>query len=305
MSQEVADEEPPRRLDAAFQALPALGSVEYLAYIDQALPADLPPEVLVRALRQLPAGSVAWQATLARLFRQREIAGAESRPRSRPRDLAWDYLGPLVAYARRQARRGKRDDYGDLLQDALTQIVKVLPTRRGAFAERAWHSFCRRELSNAWRERYGRRGERFPREEPAGIGRTEKEADPFAHITVAPPWHAVMQESNVRRIEEVAQQVVGVIQDKFVRSVAEAAWFNTERPRVSGRWDKGASLSALFPGKSRYQLMRALRHADSQLAAALLVEPNLEWTDDLRNLLKNLAGDPDARGRRPKQERKR
>ena len=300
MSKEATDDDPPPgRLEAAFQALPPLGSAEYLGYIDNAPPSDLPPEVLVRALRQLPTGSVAWEATLARLFRQRETYHAGQR------ETHWDYLGPLVAYARRQAKRGKRDDYSDLLQDALAQILKVLPTASGAFAEQAWHTFCRRQLSNGWRARYGRRGERFPREESAGIGQIENaEPDPLAEIAVAPGWHAVTEPKSVQCIEAVARRVLGLIQDNFVRAVAEVTWFNTERPRVSGRWDKGATLVARFPEKSRYQLMRALRHADSQLAAALLVDPDIEWTDDLRGFLRALAGDPGPDQRRPKQKRK-
>jgi hypothetical protein len=41
------------RLDAGFQALPKLGSPEYLAFLKSAPPRDLPPQVLVRAYRQL------------------------------------------------------------------------------------------------------------------------------------------------------------------------------------------------------------------------------------------------------------
>jgi len=300
MSHEAPDADPaPGPLEAAFQALPALGSEEYLAHIENASPSSLPPEVLVRALRQLPAGSVPWDATLARLFRQRETFHGKQR------ETRWDYLGPLVAYARRQARRGKRDEYRDLLQDALAQILKVLPTPGGAFAEQAWHTFCRQQLSNAWRARYGRRGERFPPEQPAGIGAGAEDADPLAEIAVAPPWHAVTEARSIQRIEAVARRVVGLIQDKFVQAVAEAAWFNTERPRVSGLWDKGATLMARFPGNSRYRLMRSLRHADAQLAAALLTEGDIEWAGNLRSFLENRAGNSTSRGARSKQKRTR
>ncbi len=301
MSQEAPDADPALgALEAVFQALPALGSEEYLAHIENASPSNLPPEVLVRALRQLPAGSVAWDATLDRLFRQRETFHGGQR------ETRWDYLGPLVTYARRQARRGKRDEDRDLVQDALAHILKVLPTRAGAFAEQAWNTFCRQQLSNAWRARYGRRGERFPPEQPAGIGHTEAdEPDPLAEIAVVLPWHAVTEPRSIQRIEAVARRVLGLIQDKFVQAVAEAAWFNTERPRVSGLWDKGATLMARFPGNSRYRLMRALRHADAQLAAALLTEPDIEWTGSLQSFLQKRAGDPAAPATRRKQKRTR
>lgn len=294
MGEHDIDEQAAGRLDAAFQALPPLGSAEYLARVGGALPSDLPPELLVRALRQLPADSVAWNATLDRLFRGHETGQGETR---------WDYLGPLVAYARRQASRGKRDEYGDLLQDAFARILKVLLTPRGKFAERAWHSFCRRELSDAWREHYGRRGERFPQEKAVGIGLVGDDTDPLAEIAAVPPWHAVTERNDVQRIEAIAQRVLAAIPDEFVRSVATIAWFQSERPRISGRSGKRAPLSARFPGKSRYQLMRALRHADSQLAAALLDEPHLEWTVDLRRLLETLTGEPAAGRRRRTQER--
>lgn len=300
MSQEASDTEPaPGVLEAAFQALPALGSDEYLAHIENSTPSNLPPEVLVRALRQLPAGSVAWEATFARLVRHRvTFQDGET-------EIHWDYLGPLARHARRQARRGKRDSHGDLLQDALTRIWQVLPTPRGEFAERAWHSFCRRELSDAWRGRHGRRGERFPREESVGLGQVDDEPDPLAEIAVTPPWHAVTEPNHVQRIEAVAKRVLDEIPDRFVRSVAEATWFNAERPRVSGRWDKGASLTSRFPRKSRYQLMRALDHADAQLAAALRAEPDIEWTADLQSLLRRLAGDAATGGSRRKKKRTR
>ncbi len=301
MSQEAPDTDPASRvLEAAFQGLPALGSDEYLAFIDNASPSNLPAEVLVRALHQLPARSVAWEATLARLFRQRETFHGDQR------EIRWDYLGPLASYARQQARLGKRDEYTDLMQDALAQILQVLPTPSGAFAEKAWHTFCRQQLINAWRDRYGRRGERLPLEQPAGIGHEEPdEPDPLAEIAVAPPWHAATEPKSIQRIEAVARRVVALIRDKFVQAVAEATWFNTERPKVSGFWDKGATLMAQFPGNSRDRLIRALRHADAQLAAALLTEPDIEWNGPLRSLLENRAEKRGARRTRRKQKRTR
>src|SRR5688572_21905540 len=101
MSDETEGAAPPGSLEAAFQSLPPLGSAEYLAYVDQTRSADLRPEVLVRALRQLPPTSPAWQSTIERLFRGQQVDF----------EIRWDYLQPLVAHARRQARRARRDDY--------------------------------------------------------------------------------------------------------------------------------------------------------------------------------------------------
>jgi len=48
-----------RRIDEIFQALPPLGSDDYVAHISSAKTRELPPEVLARAFRQLPPGAPA------------------------------------------------------------------------------------------------------------------------------------------------------------------------------------------------------------------------------------------------------
>ncbi|SRR5712692_7320975 len=88
----------PQPHEAIFQALPPLGSDEYLAHIRSAPFPDLPPEVLARAFRQLPPQSEASKATLERLLLRRS-------------DGSWDYVGPLVRYARRRSQLTKRDSY--------------------------------------------------------------------------------------------------------------------------------------------------------------------------------------------------
>jgi hypothetical protein len=71
-----------------------------------------------------------------------------------------------------------------------------------------------------------------------------------------------------------------------VREIAHATWFASERPKTSGvGTDEKPTLQRLFPEKSRDQINRALRKADSSLAAALLAQPDLSWTDDLRAIL--------------------
>lgn len=89
-------EERYRVLDERFQALPPLGSDEYARYLDSAPTQELPPEVLVRAFRQLPTSGIAARKTLERLFR-------------RLPDGSWEYLGPMVIYARRKGRSRKTD----------------------------------------------------------------------------------------------------------------------------------------------------------------------------------------------------
>src|SRR5690606_20971977 len=91
-----------------FQALPPLGSVEFVHFVQTAAVTELPPEVLVRVFRQLPPTSDASRVVLERLFRKR--------------GECWDYLGVLVASARRRSRRFPRDEYQDLLQDTAERI---------------------------------------------------------------------------------------------------------------------------------------------------------------------------------------
>jgi DNA-directed RNA polymerase specialized sigma24 family protein len=259
----------------AFEALPPLGTDTYVRHIETAETSALPPEVLARAFRQLPPGCEASRATLNRLVRK--SAGG-----------LWDYFGPLVAYAR---RRSNSNDYEDLLHDALKRVLEVLPTPRGAFAERAWHSFCRRELSEAWREKYGRRGERLPKEDSF-----EDEGDDQNGDFLPGGLRSRFPQSNFRReqvelIEETALNVVSELPSEFLREVASRAWFQNGRPKHSGAKKSGGDempLTAQFPGKSRFQIMRAVRYADAQLAAALLAEPILELDRDWQAVLEAL-----------------
>lgn len=260
-----------RRIDEIFQALPPLGSDDYVAHISGANRRALPPEVLVRALRQLPPKSPAYTATLLRLLRQSGDT--------------WDYFRPLMAEARRRAVGSH--DYKDVLQDALGKILEVLPTKKGAFAEKAWHAFCRQQAIDAWRERFGRRGERLPKEDAVGAGEADDEEESVEspesvfEVEVLPPWHVELGNGNTERIEQTARVVVETIPDEFVREVANRAWFENMRPKISGK-AKGDSvpLTELFPGKTRYQIQRALRQADAQLAAALLSHEEIDWSGE-------------------------
>lgn len=268
-------------IDAAFQAFPPLDSPEYLSHIAKASAAEIPPEALARAFRQLPPDSTAARATLERLFRK---SGKR-----------WDYLGPLVRYIRRHSQDEELGTHEDVLQDALRRILETLATSRGVYAERAWHSYCRWESREAWRKRYGRRGERIPPEEllPERGDETTERDDLFAVASEVPPWHSIIEDNQVPRIEAIARQIAEEIPDDFLRELALVAWFSGERPAVSGRRltpDGAAPLTTQFKNKSRHQITRALRHLDAQLAAALLSAEDITWTPGLRALLECLRG---------------
>lgn len=258
-----------------FQRLPPLDSPEFIQFVKTAPVSDLPPEVLVRVFRQLPPVSPTSRIVLERLFQKR---GA-----------CWDYLGSVVALARRRSKRFPRDDYQDLLQDAVERILRILPTERGRYAERSWNAFCYRELIEAWRVKYGRRGERYPLEEQADDENKELQ-DLAIYCRGVPPWHGLAEPNAIAEIEGVALRTIDSIQDDFQRAVAKEAWFRDRHPKVSGnsKDDGDPPLTSVFPGSSRFQIARALRYVNAQLAAELLAEPSLEWTDDLRCLLDRL-----------------
>jgi len=190
-------------------------------------------------------------------------------------------------------RLNPHEEYEDLIQDTLTTILKALPTTKGQFAARAWHSFCRVQLSDAWREHHGRRGERLEHraEAPPGAEGADETPDPVADLSYSPPWHGTLEENQIERIEAIAEQVVGEIDDEFVQAIAKVTWFSNERrPKVSGSGgsNKVPALTTQFPKKSRFQIHRAIRQANGQLAAALLADPSLEWTPGLQAMLEKL-----------------
>ena len=264
-----------RTVEQVFRALPPLGSPQYIERISSATARELPPEVLARALRQLPTKSAGFDATWARLTRRQ--------------GKRWEYFLPVMAQARRMAVGVH--DRDDVMQDAFRRILKTLPTERGELAERAWHSFCRRETTEAWRDRFGRRGERVPKEEAVESGQlTETEGgekpEEVFDIEDLPPWHVVIRNDNSERIERMARQVVEAIPDEFVREVASRAWFSDVPVKLSGTPNPGTlTLTEIFTGKTRHQIHRALRQAKTQLAAALLSDKDVEWSSEIQALL--------------------
>jgi hypothetical protein len=107
-----------------------------------------------------------------------------------------------------------------------------------------------------------------------------------------------LKPTQVSAIEEIATQVLESIPGEFIRGVAREAWFKNSRPKLSGIGDSDngeASLTSLFPGKNRFQIMRALRHANAQLAAALLADRNLDLGPNVDALLRRLTADPTGR----------
>jgi DNA-directed RNA polymerase specialized sigma24 family protein len=264
----------PSRISACFASLPPLGTQSYIRHVQTADKDELPPEVLAQAFRQLPPDSDASRETLNRLLRRDD-------------EGKWEYLGALFSYAR---RKNSVDAYEDAVQDALRRILQVIGTPRGKLAEVAWNSFCIREFIEAWRERFGRRGERRVTEVPLPDDNTDDDELQPRRLKNRFP-HLRFERSQVERIEDTALKILAELPNDFMRAVASRAWFRDERPKQSGKASQKAGsepMTSMFPDKSRFQIRRAERYADSQLAAALLADPLLEAGPDWHPVLEEL-----------------
>jgi len=134
------------RLEAAYQALPPLGTPEYMAYLGSVSARPIPPEVLARAYRELRRAKQddAAEYTLQYLLRlEDECSG----------------LRQLLPEVRRRHVDRRRDvPVEDLLVATADQIVRALHTDRGEFATKNWRVFGWQRIVDACRETYGRTG---------------------------------------------------------------------------------------------------------------------------------------------------
>lgn len=256
---------PHRSLERIFASLPCLGSAEYLRFLRSATTAELPPEVLVRAYRRLVAEAdpEPARATLERLLGEKN-GGPE-------------YLRPLLFLATRRVPPHQNwQEALDLYQDTVALILEVLPTGQGRFAERAWTSFCRQRLTDAWRRRQGRRGERL---EPERYEPTGEAPDPFDRHVERPPWHAMVEPDRLPWLEDFLDRTVERIRDPFVRGVARDQWLSDTPSPISGRSNGRQPLTERFE-KSRFQVYRALDSARASILAALEVQSEIELDVD-------------------------
>lgn len=272
--------------DEIFEALPPLGSDEYLHLLRTATTEELPPEVLARAYRELAADGddEACRETLARLLGEKN---------GRP-----EYLGPLLLLAGRRVPPHQHwQEALDLFQDAVALIIEVLPAPQGRFAERAWAAFCRQRLIDAWRRRQGRRGERKEPARAEPLPEASGDApDPFDRQLEPPPWHASVEPDKQAWLEDFVGRTLGRIADPFIRAVAEDQWLADEPSPISGSANGKKPLTVQW-GKSRFQVHRALGWARAFLFAAL--EEQKEMEIDLDALISRRAPPEERRRRRP------
>ena len=266
-----AADRPGTAFDAIFAGLPALDSPEYLELLGNAPVKELPAQVLAKAYRQLAAsGSTkAADSTLARLLA----------------DDRFDYLARVRRLASMHVANGTYSySAEDLIHEAIVEIVRTLPTARGAVAEGAWVLFIGHRFEDARRKLFGRDASKDPagRVEPHVDDMTGQMVDPVEEADgVGADWHVQLRESNMPWLDEFLRRTIERIADPLIRYVA-ADQFGDDPSPIS----KGVSEGGKLPltdqlGVDRYKVSRALRSAKRRLAADLLAqneyEIDMEW----------------------------
>src|SRR5262249_7728775 len=141
----------------------------------------------------------------------------------------YDYLKTVRYLAWKCLPKGQNwEDSDDLIQEAVIEIVKTLPTERGSLAEKAWTRFCQNCFIDAWRKLHGRRGERLKMQfvEPFLDKKSGETVDPIENTEI--PW-----------IKEVIKRTVANIADPLIRRVAEDRFGPDPSPISSGRSTTG------------------------------------------------------------------
>jgi DNA-directed RNA polymerase specialized sigma24 family protein len=295
---------PVTRFEALFAALPPLGSPDYLEYVSTAPPDALPAQVLVRAYRQLCGAKRedAMRVTLNRLFIPANLR--------RIRRLAKQKVPAQQA----------SHDADDLVQAALTEIVEVLPTERGALAETAWVLFCEQRFADAWRKLFGRDGSKlkikvgskrvpitYAKPTPNSVGgsyegsETEEQPDDPVEATdgSSAPWHSGFKESDLPAVESIIGEIIASLPDPVMRHVAEDQWGDDQSSIFSGTSEGGKPPLTEQTGLSRHQLTRLLKNLRARLAGALLANANIKVdTEWLRQFVRGERSKTSNRARR-------
>lgn len=243
-------------LEAAYQALPPLGSSEYVAFLASAQGRTVPPEVLARAYRELRHAKQddAAEYTLQCLLGvEREGPGLQQ-------------LLPEVS--RRHVQRRLDVPIEDLLVATARQIVLALHTDRGRYATINWRVFGRQRVLDAFRETYGRKGE----DDDAG----RLQADPTTDNDV---WDDSPLFDGVGRLDDPEPDLTARLLcciDELLEQWPDATEREVLKNRLSpdplpiSSMDAGRTTLASSLGIGRDVLNRVDRRARIKLKAAIL-----------------------------------
>ena len=246
-------------VESIFRALPPLGSAEYLEVLETASVKELPAQVLAKAFRQLATadGTDAADATLKRLIA----------------DPRFNYLKALHRLAKNHMVNSLYS-YGadDLIQEAVMEIVKSLPTARGAIAEGAWVRFIWHRFEDARRNLYGKKGKK---DRPGRIEPTEDEdgeiSDPVEELEGSLTNADLWQNSEyLPWLEDFVRKTIAKIVDPTTRLIAEDQFGDDPSQISRGKSDGGRPSLEEQLGLSRFQIYRKLQGAKARLAADLL-----------------------------------
>lgn len=267
--------------DDIFEQLPPLVSHEYIRLLESPEGEKIPPEVLVRAYRQLcndshRDGMKATFRALTKSGNLRKIRG---------------FIKEIVPPEQHKL------DSDDLEQMTWSRIFKTLPTERGAFAEIEWFAFAKQRAIEAWRDEFGRDGGRLKTKSgketvtiriadaASAVKDTfaEKSLEnltPFDTMSVdeaaeAAPWHAGLRNNQLPLIEKIISETIAKIEEPFLKWLAEDQFGGDPSPISGDRSKTGKVPLTDQTGFNRDQISKGIRIIKGRLAGALLANKDL------------------------------
>lgn len=251
---------PDEQIDVPDSETPAKqASRAYLERLVHASAKELPPEELTRdyrrALMQKRPNLRLAQKILARLLDP---------------DDQYGYLKG-VKYKAATWKRDRAHLAADLVQDTAEEIIRALPTDRGAYAEENWHRFTFQCYVKCWRKRFGKKGQRLM--EAADPPEEAESFDEFVTQETSPVnlWEVELPPQKLEEMKRVVREAVESIQDDFLRTVGLKLLFDNP-PTVTALADE--------LGVGRRKIYHALDKVRAKVFVALRRTRNLHGCDD-------------------------
>lgn len=296
----------PQNHQFLFEQLPPLGSEEYIRLMEDADGAKIPPQVLARAYRQLCQANneAGMKVTLNRLLQRRNLSRIISSMRNKvPPEQSWF-------------------DEDDLLQDTRSEIMRTLPTERGASAETAWVSFAYQCMIDAWRKNFGRKGARLKikiggkrvpitkaraaadSENGADSGFTEPkdEVNPVEALaneeafSTGYLWHAGLTDNQTELIEKIVKKTIDKIQEPLLKQIAIDQFGDDPSPISSGTSKNGKPPLTEQTGLDRHKIARRIATVRGVLAGNIRADKELKV--DTERLKKFISGSKKSKNKK-------
>lgn len=278
----------PQNHQSLFDELPPLGSEEYIHLMEDTNGAEIPPQVLARAFRQLcqAKNEGGMKATFNRMAQGKNLKSVRTIIKNIiPSEQDW-FLE------------------NDLEQETWMQIWKVLPTDRGAMAETAWVLFCKHRTIDAWRENFGREGRRLEvkvggqyvkvRKAKAPTFDSEKNGeDTFEQIVTREndgigtvnsempisyfAWRDGLEKNQIPLIEELVAKTIDKIEEPLLKQIAVDQFGDDPSPISSGFSKNGKPPLTEQTNLDRHTIARKIKDIRRILAGNLLADKELEF----------------------------